>query len=212
MDRFFDARAETYDEHMRAELESFDAFYTAIADAIPATHEPIEILDLGIGTGLELPAVLARVPSARITGIDVSGRMLDRFRDKFPDAVGRVRLIQASFLDVELGRGAYDIAISAMALHHWLPDRKLGLYRRIRDALRPGGLFVNGDYVDDGPQHGPLPTCPGGRDDGGGRLVHVDRPLAVDVEIGLLREGSFDPFGVTFRTPRSSFIAARRRP
>jgi len=210
MDRFFDERADSYDEHMRAELERFDAFYAAVADSMPVTDEPIEILDLGIGTGLELPGILSRAPRATITGIDVSEGMLDRLRAKFPDASKDLRLIHGSFLEVDLGEAAYDIVISTMALHHWLPDRKLSLYRRIGAALRLGGLFVNGDYVEDSSTTSPLPTCPGSREGNGGGLVHVDHPLTIQEELGLLSRSGFGPVRVAFRTEHAAVLVARR--
>ena len=38
------------------------------------------------------------------------------------------------------------MVISFESLHHLLPDAKLLLYRKIRECLRPGGLFLNCDY------------------------------------------------------------------
>ena len=79
---FFDTRADGYDEHMKANVESFDAFYVAVADAVPETDEPIDLLDLGVGTGLELAAVFKRARNVRMTGIDVSSEMLSRLRTR----------------------------------------------------------------------------------------------------------------------------------
>ena len=205
---FFDARVGGYDDHMRANVEAFEAFYDAIGAACPRTDAPIEVLDLGIGTGLELGPLFARAPGARVTGIDVSAGMLARLRAKHADRIDQLRLVQASFLDVDLGRGAYDLVVSSMALHHWLSAEKLALYRRIFDALRLGGRFVNGDYVrsDDDP----LPTCPGASDEPTTRLVHVDRPLSVDEEQRLLRESGFALVRVAFATARSAVLVANR--
>ncbi len=207
---FFDTRADDYDEHMRANVESFDAFYAAVADGVPVTDEPIEILDLGVGTGLELPAVLEKVPNARITGIDVSSEMLARLRSRLADRLDRVRLLQASFLDVDFGRGVYDLVLSTMALHHWTPEVKATLYRRIFVALRPGRRFVNGDYVFSDGQRDPLPTFPGASAGESEDLVHVDMPLPVDVETRLLGEAGFLSIRVPFRTARSAVFVADR--
>lgn len=32
-------------------------------------------------------------------------------------------------------------------LHHFPPETKLGLFRRIFAALRPGGMLLEGDYI-----------------------------------------------------------------
>jgi tRNA (cmo5U34)-methyltransferase len=34
-----------------------------------------------------------------------------------------------------------------MTLHHLLPDKKLELYRNIRQTLKPGGKYMEGDYI-----------------------------------------------------------------
>ena len=210
MDRFFDERAASYDEHMRAELERFHAFYAAAVAPIPETDTPIEILDLGIGTGLELPGILERAPRASITGIDISKAMLDRLRAKFLSAEDRLRLIRGSFLDADLGEKTYDVVVSSMALHHWMPDRKLGLYERIRRSLRPSGLFVNGDFIRGGGNEEPLPTFPGATVGAEDDLVHVDHPLPVDTEMELLRRSGFGSIDVVFRMERAAVLVGRR--
>jgi len=43
--------------------------------------------------------------------------------------------------------GPWDLVISALAIHHLDDDAKQALFRRIRAALRPGGLFVNAEQV-----------------------------------------------------------------
>ena len=65
-----------------------------------------------------------------------------------PDAhVAAVRLHQASYLDYDFGSGRYDAALSVMSLHHYAPAVKTDLYRRIRQALKPGGVYVECDYM-----------------------------------------------------------------
>ncbi len=59
MGAFFNARAEGYDDHMRKVLDA-PAFYGAIAEAVAPTDDPIAVLDLGCGTGLELAGIFAR--------------------------------------------------------------------------------------------------------------------------------------------------------
>lgn len=41
---------------------------------------------------------------------------------------------------------AFDAVISFESLHHFLPEKKRRLFKRIYDCLTPGGMFVNGDY------------------------------------------------------------------
>ena len=69
MAAFFDARAAGYDDHMRDNVftdTTFAQFYQAVSAPIEETHEPLKILDLGCGTGLEIEALFQ--PLARRTG------------------------------------------------------------------------------------------------------------------------------------------------
>lgn len=36
-------------------------------------------------------------------------------------------------------------------MHHFPPDTKVGIYRDFRRALKPGGVYVEGDQMTDGP-------------------------------------------------------------
>ena len=81
---FFESRLDGYDEHMLTNIESADEFYPYTAKQLTTT-ENCHILDLGCGTGLELEEYFLLNPSARITGIDLSGGMLSALKKKFSD-------------------------------------------------------------------------------------------------------------------------------
>ena len=79
MAQFFNDRVDGYEEHMRPLV--FD-LYDVISTPIRTTNEPISILDLGCGTGLEFKGIFARAPNALITGVDISEKMLSRLKEK----------------------------------------------------------------------------------------------------------------------------------
>ena len=86
MAAFFDARAAGYDDHMRDIIFSDTActqFYQAVSSPIEKTDEPLNILNLGYGTGLEIEALFQRVLNALITGVDLSKNMLERLRKRY---------------------------------------------------------------------------------------------------------------------------------
>ena len=76
MNDFFNKRAGGYDKHMKETIPQFTAFYRKIVSPIQKTKEKIQILDLGIGTGLELEGIFKKATNAFVTGIDVSENML----------------------------------------------------------------------------------------------------------------------------------------
>ncbi len=144
---FFNARSAGYDDHMQRTVSSFATFYSALAEPVPLTDSALDILDIGCGTGLELGYIWARAPHARITGIDVSAKMLAELKVKYISQLGQIELIEGSYLDQSFGVRKYDFVVSVMTLHHLLPAQKISLYKRIHRALKPGGAYVEGDYV-----------------------------------------------------------------
>lgn len=146
MGAFFDARAHDYDEHMQHLFQDHDAYYEAVAGRIRPTEEAVRILDLGCGTGNELGPIFMRTPNARITGIDMSPGMLAQLKAKYPGRRQQLELWCGSYLELAFGQG-YDYVVSVYTMHHLLPEAKLALYRKIMGALKPGGLYIEGDYI-----------------------------------------------------------------
>jgi tRNA (cmo5U34)-methyltransferase len=132
-DRYLDA--------IRAEIAGYDEFQEAVARATDGV-EADAVLELGVGTGETARRVRALYPEATWTGIDASEPMLRRAREAMPDAD-----LRNSRLEEPLPEGAFDLVVSALAVHHLDGAGKRDLFRRIGDALGPGGIFVLGDVV-----------------------------------------------------------------
>lgn len=148
MDKFFEARLEGYDQHMRTNIESAEEFYPFTAACLPG--EPgARVLDLGCGTGLELEDYFRLNPEAVITGVDLSTGMLEALKQKFPDR--NLTLIQGSYFDVPFGEN-FDAAVSVESLHHFTKEEKIPLYTRLCSALKPGGYFILTDYFAQSPE------------------------------------------------------------
>jgi tRNA (cmo5U34)-methyltransferase len=201
MAAFFDARAAGYDEYIRSTIfpdTTFAQFYGAVSSPIERTDEPLHILNLGCGTGLELEALFRRVPNALITGVDLSQDMLERLRSRYTARMSQITLIADSFLTRPFGTRTYDHVISVMSMHHVLRDTKRKLYLRIRAALKPGGRYIEGDsvtYPDMESQfldeyHQELARVPPA-DDG---YYHVDVPFSIATQRSLLLEAGFRDF------------------
>ena len=193
MDDFFAARIDGYDEHMHRDIEGGSAFYAYTAALLPA-FPGARILDLGCGTGLELEEYFKLAPDARITGIDLSDVMLSALRAKFPDK--DITLINASYFDTPFEPGAYDGAVSVESLHHFPAEMKLGLYRRLCAALKPGGVFALTDYFAESPEleieyFRDLETLIREQGLDTGAVYHYDTPLTVEHETELLKAAGF---------------------
>ena len=143
MAEFFDNRIENYDKHMLSCIVGAKEFYPFTARALPTARDA-EILDLGCGTGLELSEYFKLNPTARVTGIDLSEKMLSALRAKFPEE--SLTLIRGSYMEIPLGDSLYDAAVSVESFHHFTKDEKIPLYKKIRAALRDGGYLIITDY------------------------------------------------------------------
>lgn len=188
MSGFFDRRVDSYEDHMRP----WRAYYRWLGELIPAQAETL--LDLGCGTGLELDEIFRLHPDIRVTGIDLAPGMLARLREKHPER--KLTLTVGDYLTVPLAPCAFDVAVAFETLHHFPPETKLGLFRRIFAALRPGGMLLEGDYIAESDemetylfqelarrrarQHVPEDT-----------FVHFDTPLTLAHELSLLRQAGF---------------------
>jgi tRNA (cmo5U34)-methyltransferase len=203
---FFDLRAAGYDLHMRENIFSaveFAQFYQALSSPIDKTDEPLHILDLGCGTGLEIEALLQRVPNALVTGVDLSQNMLAELMKRYKNRMDQITLINDSYLTMPLGTRLYDYVISAMSVHHVLADTKRNLYQKIHAALKPGGRYIEGDSVTPAEvedqflaeyhqQVATLPPAQAGQ-------YHIDVPFSLDTQRRLLVEAGFKNFEVVWQ-------------
>ncbi|MCH5197973.1 MAG: class I SAM-dependent methyltransferase [Oscillospiraceae bacterium] len=193
MDKFFENRLSGYDEHMLTELEGSTEFYKFTASLLPKAPFA-EVLDLGIGTGLEMEEYFLLNPEAQITGIDLSAAMLGALKAKFPDK--SLNLFCASYFDTDLGFEKFDAAVSVESLHHFRAEKKLSLYRKLRRSLKTGGFFVLTDYFaeSDALEKEYFETLErlkaeqGISDD---EFYHYDTPLTYVHETEILREAGF---------------------
>lgn len=138
MGAFFRKRLPEYEARM---TKFWGEDYKQFARAVPESAK--RILDLGCGTGLELDALYNLRTDISVIGIDLSPDMLDALMKKHGDK--DLTLLCGSYFAVPFP-GAFDAVISFESLHHFLPEKKRRLFKRIYDCLTPGGMFVNGDY------------------------------------------------------------------
>ena len=145
MSDFFAARVEGYDEHMINNVEGCREGYVKMASLIPQNTQ--KLLDLGCGTGLELDEIFKRFPDVEVVGIDLTREMLDKLRLKHPKK--NMQLICSDYFKTEFGTNKFDCAVSFETMHHFTPETKIELYRRIYNAVKPGGCYIECDYMVD---------------------------------------------------------------
>ncbi len=142
--RHLDVDADGYDVQIRRFIPYYDDQISTGVELLAALAQPdAHVLDLGGGTGALSGAVLAGIPGARVTLLDVDADMLGEARRRLAQFGDRVTFHEGSFLE-PLPQA--DAVVAALALHH-VHDlaAKTDLYRAIHAALPPGGVLLNLD-------------------------------------------------------------------
>lgn len=113
------------------------------------------VLEVGVGTGLSLPAYR---PEVEVTGIDASAEMLEKAREKVAELglthVRDLRLMDARAMD--FAAGSFD-HVSALHIMSVVPEPER-VMAEIARVLRPGGTVVMVNHFARDPQDkGALP-------------------------------------------------------
>ncbi|MDH7799548.1 phosphatidylethanolamine/phosphatidyl-N-methylethanolamine N-methyltransferase [Beijerinckia sp. GAS462] len=121
----------------------------AAADAVNRLEG--RVLDVGIGTGLELPLFSTQV---KITGIDLCGPMLDIARRRVADLglrnVEELRVMDA--MNLEYSDHSFDAAVTPYVITT-VPDPARTLDEMVR-VVRPGGEIIIVNHI--GAESGPI--------------------------------------------------------
>jgi len=214
MASFFDVRAQGYDQHMRDNIQGFESYYEFLAKPLEGQSQPIQILDLGCGTGLEFPYLLQAAPHASITGMDLSAGMMQEGAKAHKGLEDRITWKQASYVTDDLGHQAYEVVISSMTMHHFFVLEKRKIYQKIYAAVKPGGMYIEGDYMVSPEmemealayyfeQAGDLKEADKGK-------FHLDIPFTVDKQVMLLKSVGFDSVRVIYRTNNNAILVAKK--
>jgi len=142
----FNRFAQDYDTRREYIIPEMRQFYSTAVWAAESEEPAPAILDIGAGTGLMSAYILQKFPQAHLTLVDIAENMLDMARQRF---AGRdhTQYVTGDYSTGDLG-GPYDIACSALSIHHLDTEDKRRLFRRIFSVLKPNGMFVNADQAD----------------------------------------------------------------
>ncbi len=137
IEKHFDQYAETFSANLTESLSyrGPEILQAALTDICAVANRQYDVLDIGCGTGLCAPVA---VPYARsLTGVDLSGKMLDKARQQG----GYDRLIKQEITEYMESRAArFDLVLAADTLIYFGQlDR---LFRAVAAILRPGGYFL----------------------------------------------------------------------
>ena len=106
------------------------------------------ILEVGPGPGHLAGRLLALLPDARWTGLDIDPSMLTVAERRLADEglQDRSHTVVGDVAAVPFESTSFDLVVSSLSAHHW-PDAAAG-FREIRRVLRPGAVALVFDVPD----------------------------------------------------------------
>jgi ubiquinone/menaquinone biosynthesis C-methylase UbiE len=105
-------------------------------------------LDVGGGSGVWSAVWLGMNKSAHGVQLDwpVVNSIAKTFVTKF-GAADRFETIDGDFHNVDFGSQAYDFAIFGHIAHQETPQDNIAIFKKFREALKPGGTLVINDFI-----------------------------------------------------------------
>jgi len=100
------------------------------------------MLDLGGGHGLYSLALCERYPDLQSRVLDLAIPLQHETSMAYSGAAARVHFERADILTAPLCADSADLVLLANVNHHFDESTNRRLFRRIADALRPGGLLI----------------------------------------------------------------------
>ncbi len=145
-----------WDEQQESFLPSRERRFAAMFDILEANlPRRFTAIDLGCGPGSLTARLLKRFPAAHVVAVDFDPVILRVGQGALRSLRRRITWVDADLgaprWTVGLPSRRFDAAVSTTALHWLGPSRLRQVYRDLGRLLRPGGLFLNGDYIPWGP-------------------------------------------------------------
>jgi SAM-dependent methyltransferase len=117
---------------------------------------PISILDVGGGSGIYSIIWLGMNPEARSTQVDWKNVNQIALAAAAQQRIGaRFRTLDGDFHTVDFGTNEHDVAIYSHIAHQETPAANTAVFRKLRNALKPGGTLVINDFVVNDDRTGP---------------------------------------------------------
>ncbi|WBF45736.1 class I SAM-dependent methyltransferase [Serratia rubidaea] len=131
----FSRIAPVYEEKYAAKMrQAHDACAHAVRQSLNG-EKPLDVLDIGCGTGVLLEQLYVLWPTANYVGLDPAAGMVAEGEQRRPFA----SFIQGRAESIPLPTASVDLVVCSMSFGHWR-DKSAGL-REVRRVLKSHGVF-----------------------------------------------------------------------
>lgn len=144
----FDEEAPYFDSEILKFVPHYHEMILTLVESLPfEQNEPINVADLGSGTGAISLLIKERYPNARITCVDLADNMIAEAKKKLAPYGDDIRFHKSDFYDYKFDED-YNAIVSSLALHHLYNDSdKKWFFQKIYTSLHFGGIVINADVV-----------------------------------------------------------------
>src|SRR5437867_4970580 len=144
----FRVQVSDYGSLMARLIPFYDEQRNLMLGLIPfGRQEALRVLDLGCGPGLMAARLLTEFPRSELTVFDLTAEMIEACRVRLGQH-DRIRYLVGDFRSDDFGRG-YDFVVASLSLHHLELSERLRFFKRVHDALKPGGYLVAAEIIVD---------------------------------------------------------------
>ena len=143
----FNSSVDYYDDWMKKALPNFtDLFQTAQELVTFDPQSPIDVLDLGAGTGLFSKHIFDKFPNAHFVLYDLADKLLEVAKERFDKQKDRFKYAIGDYRNLKTDTD-FDLVISSLSIHHLTDIEKQSLFENIYKVLRNPGIFINVDQI-----------------------------------------------------------------
>ena len=108
---------------------------------------PMHVLDIAAGHGLFGIEIAKQNPQAKVTGLDWAPVLRVALKNaELAGVKDRYNMLPGSAFEVDFG-GPYDAVLLTNFLHHFDKPTCVGLLKKVRSALKPGGRAATLEFV-----------------------------------------------------------------
>ncbi|HDR6313080.1 TPA: class I SAM-dependent methyltransferase [Bacillus cereus] len=136
--KLFDKWAKTYDENLQVATGPLYGYNNSLIEAkeMIQLYKKEKLIDIGIGTGAF--ASLVSENNESVVGVDVSEKMLETCKEKYPT----YHLEVGSFTNTNQEDEAFDIVISSFCFHEVLPSERKKACEEVYRIVRKEGRLL----------------------------------------------------------------------
>jgi len=141
---FYDKINDQYTEYILRCVPRYAEMQWAIMHYIPDTLKPINILEIGCGTGNLTKLILQKYPESTIHLVDISKNMIDSCKNEFK-SFDNIKYYCNDFRELDNNIPDCDLVLSSISIHHITDDEKKILFKRVHGKLTLNGAFCYSD-------------------------------------------------------------------